>query len=270
MASTVPVSGATFQDAKQAYVDPPQPPLEFGGYGLTGSDPAGQGRRAVTLPASILLHTAAALALVVVPLLTSAALPEPQTGVRAFLVEPLSVPPPPPPPAARPAAAPRVAPKAQPQQQAFVAPVEVPTEITPEQALDLGGDAGGADGVEGGVPGGVVGGIVGGLPEAPPPPVVPVRVGGRVREPRRVVVVPPVYPEVAAKARIQGTVVIEATINERGRVVNVNLLQGAPLFTDAALEAVKKWVYTPTLVNGIPTPVIMTVTVHFRLNGPTA
>jgi protein TonB len=52
--------------------------------------------------------------------------------------------------------------------------------------------------------------------------------------------------------------------------VNVNLLQGAPLLTDAALEAVKKWVYTPTLVNGIPTPIIMTVTVHFRLNGPTA
>jgi protein TonB len=252
------------------YVNTPQPPLEFGGYGLTGSDPGGQGRRAVTLPVSILLHSAAALALIVVPLLTSDALPEPQTGVRAFLVEPLSVPPPPPPPAARPAAAPRVAPKPQPQQQAFVAPVEVPTEITPEQALDPGGETGGADGVEGGVPGGVVGGIVGGLPEAPPPPVAPVRVGGGVREPRRVVVVPPVYPEVAAKARIQGTVVIEATINERGRVVNVSLLQGAPLFTDAALEAVKKWVYTPTLVNGIPTPVIMTVTVHFRLTGPTA
>jgi protein TonB len=250
------------------YVDPPQPPLEFGGYGLTGSDPGGQGRRAVTLPVSILLHTAAALALVVVPLLSSDALPEPQTGVRAFLVEPLSVPPPPPPPAARPAAAPRVAPR--PQQQAFVAPVEVPTEITPEQALDLGGaDTGSADGVEGGVAGGVVGGIVGGLPEAPPP-VAPVRVGGGVREPRRIVVVPPVYPDVAAKARLQGTVVIEATINERGRVVNVNLLQGAPLFTDAALEAVKKWVYTPTLVNGVPTPVIMTVTVHFRLTGPTA
>jgi protein TonB len=89
-----------------------------------------------------------------------------------------------------------------------------------------------------------------------------------VREPRRLVVVPPVYPEVAAKARIQGTVIVEATVNERGRVVNVSLVQGAPLFSDAALEAVKKWVYTPTLVSGVPTPIIMTVTVHFRLNGP--
>jgi protein TonB len=95
-------------------------------------------------------------------------------------------------------------------------------------------------------------------------------VGGSIREPRRVSAVPPVYPDLAVTARMQGTVVVEATINERGRVVNVNLVQGAPLLTDAALEAVKKWVYTPTLVNGVPTSVIMTVTVHFRLNGPTA
>ncbi len=270
MAVTVPVSGATFGDAGEPRGDRPLPSLTLGGYGLTGADPAVQGRRAVTLPVSVLLHTAAALALVVVPLLTSDAIPEPQSGVRAFLVEPMSVPPPPPPPAARPAAAPRVTPKPHPQQQAFVAPVEVPTEITPEQALDLGGDdTGSPDGVDGGVPGGVVGGIVGGLPDAPPPPATPVRVGGGVREPRRVSAVPPVYPDLAVKARMQGTVVVEATINERGRVVNVSLVQGAPLLTDAALEAVKKWVYTPTLVNGVPTPVIMTVTVHFRLN-PTA
>jgi protein TonB len=271
MAVTVPISSAAFGDAGEPRGVRREPPLELGGYGSTGSDPLGRGRRAVTLPASVLLHTGAALALIVVPLLTSDAIPEPQSGVRAFLVEPMSVPPPPPPPAARPAAAPRVTPKPQPQQQAFVAPVEVPTEITPEQALDLGGDhTGSLDGVDGGVPGGVVGGIVGGLPEAPPPPAAPVRVGGGVREPRRVSAVPPVYPDLAVKARMQGTVVVEATINERGRVVNVSLVQGAPLLTDAALEAVKKWVYTPTLVNGVPTPVIMTVTVHFRLNSPTA
>jgi protein TonB len=270
MAVTVPVSGASLEGGGESHASTSEPSLTLGGYGLTETDPLVQGRRAVTLPVSILLHAAAALAIVLVPLLASDVLPEQQSSVRAFFVEPLSVPPPPPPPAARPAAAPRVAPKPQPQTQAFVAPVEVPTEITPEQALDLGGDdTGSADGVDGGVPGGVVGGIVGGLPEAPPPPVTPVRVGGMVREPRRLVVVPPVYPEVAAKARIQGTVIVEATVNERGRVVNVSLVQGAPLFSDAALEAVKKWVYTPTLVSGVPTPIIMTVTVHFRLNGPT-
>jgi protein TonB len=232
---------------------------------LVDSRPAAQRQRRVTLPVSMLLHTAAAGALVAVPLLVSDTMPEVQTGVRAFLVEPLSVTPPPPPPAPRPAVAPRAVPTP-PQQQAFVAPVEVPAEITPEQALDLGGaDQGASGGVEGGVPGGVVGGIVGGLPEAPAP-VAPVRVGGSVREPRRLSAVAPVYPELALKARLQGMVVIEATINERGRVVDVNLLQGAPLLTEAALEAVKKWVYTPTLVNGVPTPIIMTVTVHFRLS----
>jgi protein TonB len=115
-----------------------------------------------------------------------------------------------------------------------------------------------------------VGGIVGGLPDAPPAPVVPVRVGGLVREPRRLSAPQPVYPELAMMAKLQGIVVIEATVNERGRVVNANVLEGAPMLTEAALEAVKKWVYTPTLVNGVPTPIIMTVTVHFRLSRPTA
>jgi protein TonB len=268
---TLPIPGSMSVNPKTPGDGRPEPHLELGGYGLTGSDPDGRGRRALTLPLSILVHSAAALGLVVLPLLTADALPDPQSGVRAFLIEPMSVPPPPPPPAARPVAAPRVTTKPQPQPQAFVAPVEVPAEITPEQALDLdSAETGSPDGVDGGVPGGVVGGIVGGLPEAPPPPVAPVRVGGSIREPRRVSAVPPVYPDLAVTARMQGTVVVEATINERGRVVNVNLVQGAPLLTDAALEAVKKWVYTPTLVNGVPTSVIMTVTVHFRLNGPTA
>ena len=243
--------------------------LVLGGYGLTAASPEVRGRRSITLPVSIALHSAGALALVVIPVLLADETPEPQSGVRAFLVEPLSIAPPPPPPPARPAAAPRVEPKPQPQQQAFVAPVEVPTQITPEEAIDLGGvDSGAADGVEGGVPGGVVGGIVGGLPDAPAAPVVPIRVGGDVREPKRIVSVPPVYPELAVKARLQGTVVVEATLNERGRVVNVSLVQGSPMLTESALEAVSKWVYSPTLVNGVPTPVIMTVKVHFRLTGP--
>ncbi len=238
------------------------------GYGLTAASPEVRGRRSITLPVSIVLHAAGALALVVIPLLAADETPEPQSGVRAFLVEPLSVAPPPPPPPARPAAAPRIEPRPQPQQQAFVAPVEVPTEITPEEAIDLGGvDTGAAGGVEGGVPGGVVGGIVGGLPDAPAP-AVPLRVGGDVREPKRIVSVPPVYPELAVRARLQGTVVVEATLNERGRVVNVSLVEGSPLLTQSALDAVSKWVYSPPLVNGVPTPVIMTVKVHFRLNNP--
>jgi protein TonB len=263
MAVTLPARSVSFKASES---QPAEASHDVLGQSLIDSGRSTHRRRGVTLPVSIALHAILVVALIVVPLLASDSIPEVNSGVRAFLVEPLSVTPPPPPPPARPAAAPRVAPKPEPKPQAFVAPVVVPTEITPEQAIDLGADNGSADGVEGGVPGGVVGGIVGGLPDAPPAPATPVRVGGSVKEPRRVVYVPPAYPDLAMKARLQGVVIIEATVNERGRVVNASVISGAPILNDSALEAVKKWVYTPTLVNGIPTPIIMTVTVHFRLS----
>jgi periplasmic protein TonB len=249
----------------------PEPTLTLGNYGLTEVDPAVRKRQGVALPTSMALHAAAAVAIAIVPLLLADALPEPDGGTRAFFVEPIAAPPPPPPPpppAARATTAARVAPKVSAAPAGFVAPVEVPTEITPEEGLDLGVIEGGvAGGVEGGVPGGVVGGVVGGLPDAPPPPAVkPVRVGGNVREPRKVVDVVPVYPPLAAKAHLEGVVIIEATIDPRGRVVNATVLRGVPLLDEAALEAVRKWVYTPTLLNGVPTPIIMVVTLRFRLS----
>jgi len=249
----------------------PEPSLTLGNYGLTAVDRDVRRRRELALPASVALHTAGALALAIVPLLLADALPEPSGGIRAFFVEPIAAPPPPPPPpppAARAAAAARVAPKAPAAVPAgFVAPIEVPTEIKPEEGLDLGGIEGGVPGgVEGGVPGGVVGGVVGGLPDAPPPPPVrAVRVGGDIREPRKIVDVTPVYPMLATKAGVQGMVIIEATINERGRVVNATVLRSVPILDEAALEAVRQWVYTPTLLDGVPTPVIMVVTVRFHL-----
>ena len=248
----------------------PEPTLTLGNYGLTDADPAVRKRQGVALPASIALHAAAAIAITLVPLLLADALPEPDGGTLAFFVEPIAAPPPPPPPpppAAHAAAATRVASKATAAPAGFVAPIEVPTEIKPEEGLDLGGIEGGvAGGVEGGVPGGVVGGVVGGLPDAPPPPPVKaVRVGGDVREPRKVVDVAPVYPALAMKAGVQGVVIIEATIDPRGRVANTTVLSGVPLLEEAALEAVRKWVYTPTLLNGVPTPIIMTVTLRFVL-----
>ena len=79
------------------------------------------------------------------------------------------------------------------------------------------GVEGGAGGVEGGVPGGVVGGIVGGLPDAPPPPTQAVRVGGQIKEPKKLKNVPPVYPDIAKQARVQGVVILECTIRPRAR-----------------------------------------------------
>jgi protein TonB len=245
------------------------PTLALADYALTEVDPSVRKRRGVAVPVSVGLHAAAAAALAIVPLLMSDALPETGGDIRAFFVEPLAAPPPPPPPpppAARASLAARVAPKAAAVPLGFVAPIEVPTEIRPEEGFDLGGIEGGvAGGVEGGVPGGVVGGVVGGLPDAPPPPPVKaVRVGGDIHEPRKVLDVAPVYPDVAMKAGVQGIVIIEATVDARGRVANATVLRGVPVLDEAALEAVRKWVYTPTLLNGVPTPIILTVTVSFR------
>jgi protein TonB len=213
---------------------------------------------------SLAVHGVVLAAAVIVPLLSTEAPPEPAFSVRAFLVEPMAAPPPPPPPppAARAAARPAQPRAAAVTPAAFLAPVEVPTEVRPDEGLDLGGGV--AGGVEGGVPGGVVGGVVGGLPDAAPR-LGPVRVGGFVREPRKLRHVDPGYPDTARKARVQGIVIIEATIDTRGAVVDAKILRGVPILDQAALDAVRQWAYTPTLIDGVATPVVMTVTVSFRL-----
>jgi protein TonB len=146
------------------------------------------------------------------------------------------------------------------------APVEAPKEIIPEPAT-VPSTAGVPGGVEGGVPGGTIGGVVGGLPEAPPPPppAAPVRVGGNIKTPTKTKDVRPVYPPIAQSARVSGVVIIEATIGADGRVKDAKVLRSIPLLDQAALDAVKQWVFTPTLLNGVPVPVIMTVTVNFTL-----
>jgi len=134
------------------------------------------------------------------------------------------------------------------------------------------GSAGSAvGGVGGGVIGGVVGGVVGGLPAAPPPPppppaAAPVRVGGTIKAPAKTKHVNPVYPPVAQSSRIQGVVILEAVIGPDGRVTGAKVLKSIPLLDQAALDAVKQWEFTPTVVNGVAVPVIMTTTVTFSLN----
>jgi protein TonB len=101
-------------------------------------------------------------------------------------------------------------------------------------------------------------------PEPAPPPA-PVRVTGHVRPPEKVRHVAPVYPVNARTARMQGTVIIEATIGVDGRVQDARVLRSILLLDEAALAAVRQWTFTPTTLNGVPVPVIMTVTVHFTL-----
>jgi protein TonB len=115
--------------------------------------------------------------------------------------------------------------------------------------------------------GGTVGNALGGLPEAPPPPPppMPIRVGGRIPLPTKVRDVRPVYPAIARQARIQGVVIIEATISPQGTIQDAKVLRSIPLLDHAALEAVRQWEYEPTYLNGVPVPVIVTVTVRFTL-----
>jgi TonB family protein len=95
----------------------------------------------------------------------------------------------------------------------------------------------------------------------------PLRVGGDVRPPAKVVNIPPTYPAEALSAGVQGVVAIEATIDETGSVTEARVLKSVPELDDAALEAVRQWKYTPTLMNGAAVPVIMTVTINFTLPG---
>jgi TonB family protein len=91
----------------------------------------------------------------------------------------------------------------------------------------------------------------------------PIRVGGQIKPPVKIKDVPPVYPAVAQSARVQGEVVIEATVGEDGKVADARVVKSIPLLDQAALDAVNQWEYQPSLLNGVPTPVVMTITVRF-------
>ena len=218
-------------------------------------------RKWYAVPLSFFVHALAIGVLIVTPLLATGALPMPDTGSSIVHIEPPRMPEPPPvrrptPPPVRRALSPDAA------------PVVAPDEIAREPEIDAGFEE--TASIELGVPGAgeiEVTGVV-----TPPPPVVtppaaePVRVGAHVRPPERIAYVAPVYPSLALTARVQGMVIVEAVIDDRGRVTSARVLRSdSPLLNDAALAALKQWQYTPTLLNGVPTAVIMTVSVHFKL-----
>jgi protein TonB len=90
-------------------------------------------------------------------------------------------------------------------------------------------------------------------------------VGGNISAPRKIKDVKPVYPPIAQSARVQGIVIIEATIGVDGHVTDARVLRSIPLLDQAALDAVRQWQFTPTLLNGAPTPIVMSMTVNFTL-----
>jgi TonB family protein len=134
-----------------------------------------------------------------------------------------------------------------------------------------------APGVVGGVPGGVLGGILSAAPQraaaatqdqgAAPADQPPsrIRIGSNVQAAKLVVAPKPAYPPLAKQARIQGTVSLNAVIGADGAVNNISIASGHPLLVQAALDAVRQWVYQPTLLNGVPVEVVTTVEVNFTL-----
>jgi periplasmic protein TonB len=214
--------------------------------------------------------------MVLIPLIYTEALPK--QAMTTFLVAPPPPPPPPPPPAATPVKVIKV--QSDLDQGALRTPTKIPDKIkmikeeeAPPQAA-----AGVVGGVAGGVPGGALGGVIGGIvgnaaanvPKVTAAKPVTARISGGVMAGNKIAGSNPQYPPIAKAARIQGAVVLAATISKNGSIENLRLISGPPMLVQAAMDAVKGWRYKPYLLSGEPTEVETTITVNFNLNGGTS
>src|SRR5262249_9768240 len=107
-------------------------------------------------------------------------------------------------------------------------------------------------------------------PPPPPPPTpqaatTPVRLGGQLTAPALVARVEPEYPDIAVAAHAQGAVILEAVVDAEGRVTDVKVVRSVHFLDKPAMAAVKRWRYAPLMLNGVPTPFIITVTLNFSL-----
>ena len=219
----------------------------------------GARRRVSLLPISIAAHAIVLAAWFIAPLFATE-LPDPPSRAMAAYVA-VTLPPPPAPPAQH-DAVPQKPQSANPD----AAPTEAPSKIVPERAVDTPQSGFETEGAINGIPGGIPVKVES-VPPPPPPSVekVPVRPGGQIQPPRKLKDAAPIYPQIALSARREGTVIVEAIIGEDGRVEQARVLRSVQMLDEAALTAVRQWVFTPTRLNGEPVPVVMTVTVTFRL-----
>jgi len=233
-------------------------------------------RRVSTLPVSLLLHALAAGGALVASVWTVAfpANAPDQIVLYSLATPPPPMPPPPPPPAGRKITAP-VHKIERPKE--IVAPVIIPDEIPIVESVSSQIDeTSTAVGVEGGVEGGVVGGEVGGVMGGEVGGVAggvvtatkgPLRVYEDVKLPRFISQVFPEYPEKARWSGIQGTVTVEYIIGIDGKVRHVTVIKELhPLLAKAAVDAIRRWRFRPTVVNGEPVEVVHKLAVIFELN----
>jgi len=227
--------------------------------------------------ASLVAHGGGIAALILVPLLMPAPLPEQTDYIRALIYNP----PPPPPPLPPMGSAlvkeikppEPVSPDAVPTPEPDPAKIDFPTKeeiLEPERGQDqsgielgdlLGvpeGMAGGSPwGQVGGVPGGVPGGVIGGTGDIP--------ILDYDQPPRPIKITRPEYPQEAFVKKIEGTVLIEIQIDRRGRVVKARVIESIPLLDQAALETVKQWIFSPAIKNGRAVATVANAPVGFRI-----
>ena len=110
------------------------------------------------------------------------------------------------------------------------------------------------------------------IPPPPPPPSVavvepskPVTVTSEVQAAKLIKKVQPVYPRLAIIARISGTVHLTGIIGKDGLIQQLQVIDGPPLLVQAAVDAVRQWVYRPTLLSNKPVEVIAPISVNFTL-----
>ncbi len=229
-------------------------------------------RNARTVVISFFGQTILLGVLLLIPMIYFEQLPASQ--LTSFIMAPS---PPPPPP--RPPDAPRKAVKVIPRQfdaDRLMAPKTIPKEIAmiKEDELPPPGSAGVSGGIHDGQLGGVIDEIIRSVPTAAPPPppvkvevrpVTPqrIRVGGNVQQARLIKQPTPLYPPLARQARIEGTVRFTAIIGKDGTIQNLQLISGHPLLVQSAQDAVRQWVYQPTLLNGESVEVVTQIDVNF-------
>ncbi|HXW56864.1 MAG TPA: TonB family protein [Candidatus Cybelea sp.] len=108
-------------------------------------------------------------------------------------------------------------------------------------------------------------GVGSGVALPPPPGDTPVHVGGKIREPQLISNPMPAYPDLAKQAHVEGDVVIETEIDKTGSVAGMRVLSGPIALRSAALDALRRWKYKPSQLDGQPVAVQMLVTIKFRL-----
>lgn len=225
-------------------------------------------KRAKSATISAGVHLFLILALLGTSVLVVEAVRDPDLSISFVSASAPPLPPAPPPPAGRKPAGAAI--KTEPLQlQEIVQPTVVPEQI--QEAVTSGSEDGVEGGDENGVAGGerdgLIGGVVNGMIGTLEPAISdePVIITSDITAPELTHRVEPDYPEIAKRIRIEGRVILQIVVDERGAVSNVRVLQPIQMLEESAIAAVKQWRYKPALRAGKPVKVYVTVTVNFTL-----